>query len=70
MKVTQIQGHKGLADIGGMQRQVDLRLLEGIQVGDYVLVHAGFALQRLDHDQAEETLALLREMLSGDEISG
>jgi len=69
MKVTQVQGHRGMADIGGMRRQIDLRFLEDVQVGDYVLVHAGFALQRLDHDQAEETLALLREILDSDETS-
>lgn len=41
-----------------------LLLPEPVQVGDYVLVHAGFAMQRLDREQAEETLALFRSLVA------
>jgi hydrogenase expression/formation protein HypC len=64
MKVVEIQGQKGIAEIGGMSREVDLRFLSPVEVGDYVIVHAGFALQKLDQKEAEETLSLLREMLA------
>ncbi len=64
MKVVSIQGQKGIAEIGGMRKEVDLRFLSQVDVGDYVIVHAGFALQRLDQEEAQETLSLLREMLT------
>lgn len=64
MKVVEIRGEKGLAEIGGMSREVDLRFLPRVEVGDYIIVHAGFALQKLDQEEAEETLSLLREMLA------
>ena len=69
MRVTEIQGQLGQADIGGVSRQIDLRFLEDVGIGDYVIVHAGFALQKLDRQEAEETLALIREMLKLDETS-
>ena len=69
MRVTEIQGDRGRADIGGVSRQVDLRFLKDVSIGDYVIVHAGFALQKLDPREAEETLALFREMLEHDETS-
>lgn len=46
---------------GGLTHQVSLALLEGAEVGDYVLVHAGFAISRLDPEEAFETLELLRQ---------
>lgn len=64
MKVTEIRGEKGRAEIGGMSREVDLRFLPCVKIGDYIMVHAGFALQKLDQEEAEETLSLLREMLA------
>jgi len=64
MKIVEINGQKGIADIGGMTREVDLRFLSEVEVGDYVIVHAGFALQRLDTEEAEETLSLFREILA------
>ena len=64
MKVIETHGQRGIAEIGGMKREVDLRFLSHVEVGDYVIVHAGFALQRLNQQEAEETLSLLREMLA------
>jgi hydrogenase expression/formation protein HypC len=64
MKVMEVHGHKGIAEIGGMSREVDLRFISPVQVGDYIIVHAGFALQKLNQEEAEETLSLLREMLT------
>jgi hydrogenase expression/formation protein HypC len=54
----------GLAkvDLGGVQKQISLALLDDVVVGDYVIVHVGFALQKLDPLEAEKTLALFREM--------
>ena len=51
-------------DVEGVQREVSLLLLEDAQVGDYVIVHAGFAIHKLDEAAARETLDLLREALA------
>lgn len=47
--------------LGGVGKQVSLALLEGLQVGDYVLIHVGFALSRLSEPEALRTLALFAE---------
>jgi len=55
---------KAILDIGGAQREASLVLLDEVKVGDYVIVHAGFAIQRMDREAALETLKLLREMVA------
>jgi hydrogenase expression/formation protein HypC len=54
----------GLATVslGGVRKTVSLALVDGVREGDYVVVHTGFALSRLDPDEAEKTLALLRDV--------
>ena len=47
--------------LSGVSKCVSIALLEGVRVGDYLLIHVGYALARLDPDEAEETLALMRE---------
>ena len=54
------QNH-GKADYLGTQVKVNFALLENISVGDWVILHAGFAISRLNEEEAQETLALLRE---------
>jgi hydrogenase expression/formation protein HypC len=51
-------------DVEGVQREASLLLLEDARVGDYVIVHAGFAIQKLDETAAQETLDLLREAIA------
>jgi hydrogenase expression/formation protein HypC len=48
-------------DVDGVQREASLLLLEDAKVGEYVIVHAGFAIQKIDESAAQETLSLLRE---------
>ena len=60
-KITEIDGQNATIDVAGVQRQVSLMLLEDVQVGDFVIVHAGFAIQTLDEASARETLELLRQ---------
>jgi len=50
-----------LIDLGGVQKEISLELVDGIEVGDYVILHVGYALTRLDPDEAERTLALFAE---------
>ena len=47
--------------LGGVSKVVSIALLEGVRVGDYVLVHVGYALSRLDPEEAERTMAPMRE---------
>jgi hydrogenase expression/formation protein HypC len=51
-------------DVGGVKRNVNIAMLESedARVGDYVLIHVGFAMTKIDAHEAEETLRLLREM--------
>lgn len=60
-KIVTIDDQMATIDVDGVQRQASLLLLEDVAVGDYVIVHAGFAIQRLDAAAAEESLALLRQ---------
>jgi len=50
-------------ELGGVTKAISLALVEGVAVGDYVIVHVGFALSRLDPAEAEKTLALFAEMV-------
>jgi hydrogenase expression/formation protein HypC len=60
MRLEAIDGSDGVAEMDGVRREVNLLLLdEEVRVGEYVLVHAGFAISRLDEAEARETLALM-----------
>jgi hydrogenase expression/formation protein HypC len=62
-KLSAVDGRIGTVDYGGgLLRKAALDLLPGAKVGDYVLVHAGYAISRLDEAEAEETLKIIREM--------
>ena len=65
MKVLSVEGDTAQVEIGGVVRQASLALVEGVRAGHYVIVHAGFAIERLDEEQAAVTLALLRELEEG-----
>ena len=54
--------HIGKVQFGGVTRQVHLDFVPEVQPGDYVLVHVGFAISRVEADEAERTYELLREM--------
>ncbi len=65
-KVTEIyiaNGMKmGRVDFGGVVKEACLEYLPDIQVGDYTIIHVGFGISQLDEEEAQQTLALLREM--------
>ncbi len=65
-KITEILDNPGLrmskVDFGGVVREVCIEALPDAKIGDYVIVHAGFALNLLSEEEANETLALLREI--------
>ena len=62
MQVLSIEGDQAMTEVDGVKREANLMLLDQeVKVGDYVIIHAGFAISRLDEEDARETLALLRE---------
>ena len=65
MKIVQREGQLGIAELEGVRREVALHFVDA-EVGDYVLVHAGFAIQKVDEASALETIELFREMLAED----
>ena len=60
-KVVKIDGNMGIIDVEGVRREASFLLLEDVEIGDYVIVHAGFALHKIDESEAKETLKVLRE---------
>jgi hydrogenase expression/formation protein HypC len=61
-EVKSIDGHVATVDYGGVTRTANISLVEA-KVGDYVIVHAGYAIEVMDREEAEKTLELFREML-------
>ena len=55
-------GDSAVVDLGGVRKVISLALVDGVALGDYVIVHVGYALNRLDPEEAAKTLALLAEM--------
>jgi hydrogenase expression/formation protein HypC len=51
-----------VVDIGGVQKQISLALLDGVAAGEYVILHVGYAIAKLDQAEAAKTLALFSEM--------
>ena len=51
-----------LVDLAGVKKEISLALLDGVAVGDYVIVHVGYALNKLDPEEAEKTLKLFAEI--------
>jgi hydrogenase expression/formation protein HypC len=67
MLVTEVAGDRAVAELDGVRREASLVLLRGrVRTGDYVIVHAGFAIAVLDEAEALETLALVRSFLESD----
>lgn len=60
-KITEINDNMAVIDVVGVRRDVSLLLVENPQVGDWVIVHAGFAIQIIDEATAQESLRYLRE---------
>jgi hydrogenase expression/formation protein HypC len=56
------EGDQAMVDVGGVRKEISLALVDGIAVGDYVILHVGYAIQKLDPEEAEKTLALFAEL--------
>jgi hydrogenase expression/formation protein HypC len=62
MQLLEIQDSIGTVDVQGVKRDVDISLVQPIQIGDYVLIHAGFALSKIDTNEALRTIEFFKEM--------
>ena len=62
MEIVKISGDIATARADGLEREVNIRFLKDAKKGDFVVIHAGFAIEKLDRQRAEETLRLYREM--------
>ncbi|MFA7404247.1 MAG: HypC/HybG/HupF family hydrogenase formation chaperone [Pelobacteraceae bacterium] len=70
MKVLSKDGDSVVAEVDGVQKEASVMLLEeDVAVGDYIIVHAGFAISRLDEEYATETLRLMREIYSDEDMA-
>lgn len=54
--------NNAVVDLAGVRKEISLALVDGVVVGDYVIVHVGYALNKLDAEEAEKTLKLFAEM--------
>jgi len=65
--IKSIEGKEAEVEIGGITRRISLWLTPEAKVGDYALIHTGYAINILDQEQAEETLRLLKEIAEAEE---
>lgn len=62
-RVAEILDNGGaIVDLGGVRKEISLVLVDGVEAGDYVIVHVGYAINRLDPEEAEKTLQLFAEI--------
>ena len=59
MKIKKIEGEFAQVETGRLTRTVNIQMLAHAKIGDYVIVHAGFAIQKIDPERAKETLRLI-----------
>lgn len=62
VEIVDAENNLAKVEIGGVRRAVNIGMLDDIVLGDYVLVHVGFAMSKIDEKEAEETLRMLREL--------
>lgn len=62
MKIKKIEGSFAFVEAARLIRRISIEMLPKVKVGDYVIVHAGFAIQKVDPRAAEETLNLINEI--------
>ncbi len=63
MKIVEIAEGTAICEVDGVRREASLLMLEDAVVGDYVLIHAGFAIEKIDPVEAQKTLDIFREVL-------
>ena len=61
MKVVEKEGEQGVVEVEGVKRGASFMLVPEVKVGDYVIIHAGFAIEKLDEEEARKTLRIILE---------
>jgi hydrogenase expression/formation protein HypC len=61
-QVMELAESVAVVEVGGVRREVSVELLDDVATGDWVIIHAGFAIQKLDPEEAEKTLRLFKEI--------
>ena len=70
MQVISIEGDQAMTEVDGVRREASLMLLDQeVKLGDFVIVHAGFAISKLDEEDARETLAMMRELFTPEDMA-
>lgn len=70
MQVISVDGDDIVAEVDGVRRSASLMMLaDDVKVGDFLIIHAGFAISKLDEDEARETLELMREHFSEEDMA-
>jgi hydrogenase expression/formation protein HypC len=75
VEIVDLAEHRAIADVDGVRREINIHLVEGeaggIKLGDWVLIHVGFAMSRIDEEEAARTLAFIRDLgsLYDDELA-
>lgn len=67
MKIVKIDKDNATVEISGIKHDVNLSLIDEPKIGEYVLIHAGFAIEKLDEREAKETLEMIREIAQGED---
>ena len=62
MKVVKIDGDEGIVESGGLRKNANFSLMKSVKPGDYILLHAGFAIEKIKEAEARKTLKALRAM--------
>ena len=68
LEVLEITDNRAIAHFANAKREVYLDLIDDVKVGDFIIVHAGFAIEKLNKEEAEKTIALIKEVT--DEVPG
>ena len=66
-KILETSDGAAVVELGGVRREISVMLVDDVSVGEWVIVHAGFAIEKLSEREAERTLALFREITDADE---
>ena len=62
IEMVDVENNIAKVDVGGVRRNINTGMLDDTKIGDYVLIHVGFAMSKIDEHEAEETLRILKEI--------
>ena len=62
MKVVKIDGDEGIVESGGLKKKANFSLMKSVKPGDYILLHAGFAIEKVKETEAKKTIKLLKSL--------